>query len=77
MKEKKGEAYSPELDILVNASMGSPRMHVYPAGTGEMGAHHDISDNIYGDIREQKYFILFDLKYYKCIRLKELHTTDQ
>ena len=43
----------------------------------KMGAQHDSSDNIYGDIREQKYFILFDLKYYKCIRLKELHTTDQ
>jgi hypothetical protein len=57
----KVEVYSPELEILLNISMGCPRIHIYPAGTGEIGAHQDSYNIGYGNIREQKFFILFDM----------------
>jgi hypothetical protein len=45
--------------------MDIPRIHIYPAGTGGMGAHHDSSHNTYDDIRQQKHSILFDINDYK------------
>jgi hypothetical protein len=61
----KVEVYAPELASLQEASMGFPRIHFYPAGTGAMGAHYDSCHNMYDDIREQKYSILFDMKDYE------------
>ena len=58
----KVEVNAPELASLLKASMGSPRIHFYPAGTGAMGAHYDSSHNTYDDIRQQKYSILFDMR---------------
>jgi hypothetical protein len=40
-----------------------------------MGAHYDSCNNSYGDIREQKYSILFDMKDHKCLWLEELQDT--
>ena len=70
-EKNKIEVYAPELVSLRNISMGpSPRIHIYPADTGAMGAHHDSSHNKYDDIRQQKYSILFDINDYKnhCCR---------
>ena len=58
----KVEVYAPELASLLENSMGSPRIHFYPAGTGAMGAHYDSCHNTYDDIRQQKYSILFDMR---------------
>ena len=64
-KKNKVEVYAPELVSLMDISMGSPRIHIYPADTGAMGSHHDSSHNTYDDIRQQKYSILFDINDYK------------
>ena len=64
-EKNKVEVYAPELVSLMDISMGSPRIHIYPADTGAMGSHHDSSHNTYDDIRQQKYSILFDINDYK------------
>ena len=64
-KKNKIEVYAPELVSLMNITMGSPRIHIYPADTGAMGSHHDSSHNDYDDIKQQKYSILFDINDYK------------
>ena len=64
-EDNKVEVYAPELVSLMNITMGSPRIHIYPADTGAMGSHHDSSHNDYDDIKQQKYSILFDINDYK------------
>jgi hypothetical protein len=68
LKSKIGLNYNLDNRVLVISLVKAShlhsglRMHVYAAGTGKMGAHHDSCNNQYEDKEEQKYSILFAMK---------------